>query len=223
MTTRGQIAGVLVDFGGVLTTSVAESFQRFGAELGDAGLPLRLLSSDPPSRRLIADHECGRLSAAAFEEGFAERLRHFGADVPARGLQARMQAGLRPDKAMARLLDDVRRLGTPVAIVSNAFGQDCYRGYDLSAMADKVVLSNEVGVRKPSRRIYAIACESLGIAPTNVVLIDDFQHNLDGAARLGIYGILHMSASGTRDKLVRECGLVGLNQSTLRGVAVGGE
>ncbi|MBT2388076.1 HAD family phosphatase [Streptomyces sp. ISL-1] len=193
---------VLVDFGGVITSSVLRAFTDFGASLGgDPRLPLDLLSRDQPSRILLADHECGRIDAGAFERGFAERLRAHGADVPAEGLTARMQAGMSIDQDMLALLGDLRAAGYPVALVSNSFGTGTYDGVDLAAVADAVVISAEVGIRKPSRRIYAIACERLGVSPEEAVMIDDLRQNLDGAARIGIGGVLHTGAADTRRQL----------------------
>jgi putative hydrolase of the HAD superfamily len=70
-----------------------------------------------------------------------------------------------------------------------------------------VVISSEVGVRKPSRRIYAIACERLGVDPRQAVMVDDLQQNLDGAARLGIAGVLHTCAASTRKELSGRFGI----------------
>lgn len=199
---------VLVDFGGVITSSVLRAFTAFGASLGgDPRLPLDLLAQDQRSRTLLADHECGRLDAGGFERGFAERLRVHGADVPAEGLTARMQAGMSIDQDMLALLGDLRAVSRPVALVSNSFGTGTYDGVDLSAVADAVVISAEVGIRKPSRRIYAIACERLGIDPEEAVMIDDLQQNLDGAARIGIGGVLHTSAADTRRQLAERFGI----------------
>jgi putative hydrolase of the HAD superfamily len=192
---------VLVDFGGVVTTSVLGAFRSFGSDIGDPDLPLTLLARDEVSRRLLSDHESGRIDAATFDDGFAERLRAHGAEVESAGLSARMQSGLRRDDATVELLGALRAAGVPVALVSNAFGRDTYAGFDLAELADEVVISSEVGIRKPSRQIYRIACERLGIAPEQAVMVDDLQHNLDGAARLGIAGVLHTSGADTAVEL----------------------
>ena len=193
---------ILVDFGGVLTSSVRAAFSEFGASLGgDPALPLTLLAGDPEAKKLLSDHECGRTDAETFERGFAQRLSAHGAAVVPEGLIDRMQAGLRPDADMVALIAELRVVGHPVALVSNAFGRDCYAGFTLSELADEVVISSEVGVRKPSRRIYALACERLAVPPEQAVLIDDLQQNLDGAARLGIAGVLHTDAENTRHQL----------------------
>ncbi|MGW1613842.1 HAD family hydrolase [Streptomyces sp. NPDC002285] len=207
MTDKARTA-VLADFGGVITSSVLQAFTDFGASLGgDPRLPLDLLGRDEASRTLLVDHECGRIDAEAFERGFAERLRAHGADVVAEGLTARMQAAMSIDQGMLALLGDLRAAGRPVAVVSNSFGTGTYDGVELAAVADVIVISAEVGIRKPSRRIYAIACERLGIDPEEAVMIDDLQHNLDGAARIGIRGVLHTSAADTRRQLAERFGI----------------
>ena len=68
---------------------------------------------------------------------------------------------------------------------------------DLDELFDVTVISGQVGVRKPSRRIYAIAADRLGLAPEQCVMVDDLEHNLVGAARLGIRGIHHRTAADT--------------------------
>ena len=199
---------VLIDFGGVITTSVLEALEEFGGSLGaSTGLILKVLGHDSAARKLLVEHECGRIDAEVFDRGFAGRLRAHGVEVRPAGLSARMQSGLRRDEDTMRLIEELRATGVPIALVSNAFGRDCYAGFDLDALADAVVISSEVGVRKPSRRIYAIACERLGIDPRRAVMVDDLQQNLDGAARIGIAGVLHTGAADTRKQLSERFGL----------------
>lgn len=199
---------VLIDFGGVITTSVLQAFEQFGELLGSPpGQILDLLSHDTAARKLLVDHECGRIDADAFDRGFADRLYAHGVVVQPERLSARMQAGLRRDDATVRLIEDLRSAGVPIALVSNAFGRDCYAGFDLDALADVVVISSEVGVRKPSRKIYTIACQRLAIDPRQAVMVDDLQQNLDGAARLGIAGVLHTDAADTRTQLGERFGI----------------
>ncbi|MCX5442083.1 HAD family phosphatase [Streptomyces sp. NBC_00056] len=200
MSTR--ISAVLFDFGGVLTTSLIEAFEAFGATLGvDPRLPLRLLAKDERSGALLVEHEEGRLGQREFEDGFAERLRAHGADIQGPGLLSLMQAGLRPDRAMLDLVAEVRNAGHRVGLLSNSLGDDCYAGFDLESMFDAVVISGEIGVRKPSRRAYAIACERLGTEPGETVMVDDLEHNIVAARRAGLAGILHREAATTAAEL----------------------
>src|SRR6476659_6772642 len=199
---------VLIDFGGVITTSVLRAFEQFGELLGARpGLILGLLSHDTAARELMVEHECGRIDADAFDRGFADRLSAHGVVVQPEGLSARMQAGLRRDDDTVRLIEDLRAAGVLIALVSNAFGRDCYAGFDLNALADVVVISSEVGIRKPSRKIYDIACERIGVTPEQAIMIDDLQQNLDDAARLGIAGVLHTEAADTRKQLDERFGI----------------
>ncbi len=201
-------SAVLIDFGGVVTTSVLQAFDEFGELLGaPAGLILDLLSRDTVARKLLVDNECGRIDADTFDRGFAERLRAHGVEAEPERLSARMQAGLRRDDGTVRLIEELRAAQVPITLVSNAFGRDCYAGFDLDALADVVVISSEIGVRKPSRRIYAIACERLGTDPRQAVMVDDLQQNLDGAARLGIAGVLHTDAADTGRQLIERFGI----------------
>ncbi|MFD4647312.1 HAD family hydrolase [Streptomyces sp. NPDC057717] len=200
MSTR--ISAVLFDFGGVLTTSLIEAFETFGATLGvDPRLPLRLLAKDERSSALLVEHEEGRLGQREFEDGFAERLRAHGADIQGPGLLSLMQTGLRPDRAMLDLVAEVRNAGHRVGLLSNSLGDDCYAGFDLESMFDAVVISGEIGVRKPSRRAYAIACERLGTEPAETVMVDDLEHNIVAARRAGLAGILHREAVTTAAEL----------------------
>lgn len=189
---------VLTDFGGVLTSSVFAAFQTYSASVsGDPELFAKLFRTDPTAGRLLVEHECGRIDQAEFERGIAALLTPREIQLPTPGFVDSFQALLEPDEAMIAALGRLRAAGIPVAIVSNSLGDDCYRGYDLTALADAVVISSEVGVRKPSRAIYEIACTRLGVAPDECVMIDDLEHNLQGAERLGIRGLFHTDAPTT--------------------------
>lgn len=199
---QAQRNAVFNDFGGVLTTSLFDAFKEFGAAIGpDPRLPMRVLAEDPAAAALLVEHEEGRMDDEVFEAGFAERLAAHGAPTEAEGLIARMQSRLKPDPAMVVLVEDLRRDGRPVELVSNSLGRDCYAGFDLDQMFDAVVISAAVGIRKPSRGICEIACQKLGVSPDEAILIDGLQHNVEGAQRLGIAGILHTDAETTRQSL----------------------
>jgi len=194
----GAPRGVLTDFGGVLTSSVFEAFQTYSAAVsGDPELLASLFRDDPAAGALLVEHECGRIDQAAFEHGIAALVAPRGIDLPAPGFLDAFQALLKPDEEMLAALAGLRAAGVPVAIVSNSLGDDCYRGYDLTALADVAVISSEAGVRKPSRAIYELACTRLGLPPADCVMIDDLEHNLRGAARLGIRGLPHTDTAGT--------------------------
>ena len=133
----GAPRGVLTDFGGVLTSSVFEAFQTYSAAVsGDPELLASLFRDDPAAGALLVEHECGRIDQAAFEHGIAALVAPRGIDLPAPGFLDAFQALLKPDEEMLAALAGLRAAGVPVAIVSNSLGDDCYRGYDLTALAE---------------------------------------------------------------------------------------
>lgn len=205
---RQRPRAVLFDFGGVLTTSVLGAFADFSEQIsGDRGLVLKLLSNDPEASRILVEHEEGRLDHDGFEAGFAAALAAVGVQVEAGGLIARLQSGLRRDQHTIDLLAAVRASGFKVGLVSNSLGRDCYAGYDLDAMFDAQAISGIEGVRKPSRRLYEIACERLDVEPAEAVMIDDLKQNITAAAALGMGGVVHTDAASTAAALAPMLGL----------------
>jgi len=212
-----QPEAVLFDFGGVLTSSVLDGFSDFSESIcGDRRLVLGLFSRDEEAKRLLVEHEEGRLDHDGFEAGFAASLAAAGVTVETDGLIGRMQAHLRPDHDMLALLQAVRDAGFRVGLVSNSLGRDCYAGFDLDALFDAKAISGIEGVRKPSRRLYEIACERLGVPTTRAVMIDDLAQNITAAERLGMGGIVHTDAASTARALG---GLLGLDPAVLHPLA----
>nr|WP_257909789.1 HAD-IA family hydrolase [Janibacter limosus] len=182
----------------MLTAPISAAFGALGA---DAGLApdeaLRVLATHGGARAALSEHETGRLDDEGFEDAFAAALVEAGGIVEPRGLLAAPATHMDLDEPMIELVRQARAAGVPVALVSNSLGRDCYARVDLDELFDVTVISAQVGVRKPSREIYRIACERLGVDPTECVLVDDLEHNLVGAARLGIGGVLHRTADET--------------------------
>jgi putative hydrolase of the HAD superfamily len=184
---------LLVDFGGVLTTDVFASFRAFCEE---SGLPAEAIreafADEPEAQRLLVGLETGAISEAEFDRAFAALLGGLhGIDVSPTEVVERMNGGLALVERMVEAIAGVRAAGVPTALVSNSMGYGAYDMLDLDACFDVVILSGRIGVRKPSRRIYAAAAEALGVDPPECVLVDDLEQNLSGAARLGVVGILH--------------------------------
>ena len=96
-------SALLVDFGGVLTTSVHDAFRAFAREIGDdPELVLRLLAEDPESSRLLVANENGTIDDETFEQGFAQRLAAHGAPVAPRGCCAGCRRASGPTRRWSR-------------------------------------------------------------------------------------------------------------------------
>ena len=93
------------------------------------------------------------------------------------------------------LADYFRTLHGPyqTAIISNSFVGAREREeelYGFSELTDFIVYSHEVGVSKPKPEIYEMACGRLGLAPEEVVFLDDSQACVDGASAVGMTAIV---------------------------------
>jgi epoxide hydrolase-like predicted phosphatase len=190
--------GLLVDFGGVLTTNVFESFQAFCAAEGLAPGAVRdRFRADPEAQRLLFELEEGRLSEEEFEPLFAAVL---GVAEPAQ-LIDRLFAGMRPDEEMLGAVAAAKRAGVRTGLVSNSWGKGRYDRARFPELFDGIVISGEVGMRKPLPEIYALGAESIGLPPEECVFVDDLPPNLKPAAQLGMATVHHVTAAETIPQL----------------------
>ena len=196
--------GLLVDFGGVLTTDVFASFQAFcEAEGLSPDTVARRFREDPSSRDLLADLECGRISEEDFEPRFAALLE---VAEPA-GLIDRLFSGMRPDQAMIDAVRAARDAGVRTGLVSNSWGKGRYDRSQFPALFDGTVISGEVGLRKPDPEIYRMGAEAIGLDPADCVFVDDLPGNLKPARAIGMATVHHRSAAETVPELERLLGV----------------
>lgn len=86
------------------------------------------------------------------------------------------------------------------AILSNSVDgarEEEERRFGFSAVFDPICYSHEQGVNKPEPQAYLRALERLGAAPEQVFFIDDNTAPIEGAAVVGIRGILHRDNAAT--------------------------
>jgi len=195
---------LLVDFGGVLTTNVFDAFADFCRAEGLAPDTVRdRFMTDPEARDLLGDLETGRIDEAEFEPRFAALL---GLER-AEGLIDRLFAGMVPEPAMLDAVRAARRGGVRTGLLSNSWGQERYDRATLEELFDAVVISGEVGMRKPSPEIYALAAERLGREPERIVFVDDLPGNLKPAREIGMATVLHRDAGATVAELEQHLGV----------------
>jgi epoxide hydrolase-like predicted phosphatase len=188
--------GLLIDWGGVLTTSMLESFDAFSVREGLGEHAVRKAFRDgSEARQALIDLESGDIPLDEFERRVAGAL-----DVEADGLARRLTATVRPEETMLRAVTRYHDAGIRTALVSNSWRRADYlqlRDFDV------VVLSQEVGIRKPDERIYAIALERLGLPAERCVFVDDLGGNLKPAKALGMSTIRHETPAQTVPELDR--------------------
>ena len=173
---------VILDWGGVFTRRSPGPTRRalerrLGLEPGGLGAFFReedwlLLSTGRQTETEFRRRVCAGFPLPP-DEILGDRLwRHLFDDAPRR-------------LALVRILEQLAgrvRLG----LLSNA-GPSLRQGITpLLPLFDDVVISAEVGCRKPDPEIYQLALGRLGVEAEETLFIDDFAHNVAAARELGI-------------------------------------
>ena len=190
----------MVDFGGVLTTSIWPAFAAFCEGEGLAPDAVReLFRGDSEAIALLRGLETGGLADADFERRFGELL----GVADHGGLITRMFAGLEPEPRMLGAVAAARAAGVRTGLISNSWGLGIYDRLDSTELFDVAVISGEVGLHKPQPEIYLLACERLGVEPAAAVFVDDLRENCAGAETVGMTAVLHRDPADTIAALER--------------------
>lgn len=196
---RRMIRAALFDFGGVILSSPFESFARYEQENGlPAGL-IRQLNATDPDTNAWAKLERSEVDLGQFAALFEAEAAAAGHTVDGRAVLALLGGSIRP-----AMFDALRRCSERLVtgLLTNNFvsrdpataapaAEDDPTGRtaqiaEIMGMFDAVIESSRVGVRKPDPRFYEIACETLGIEPSEAVFLDDLGINLKPARAMGM-------------------------------------
>lgn len=205
----GLPRGLIVDWGGVLTGPIRAAVEKWagadgidiehyaeimGGWLGPEG---ELEAAVNPIHAL----ERGEVEVPHFEERLAAELsRRTGTPYEPVGLLERMFAQFEHAHDMNALVRRVRDHGIRTALLSNSWG-DFYPRHLWDGMFDDVVISHEVGMRKPEPRIFHLTIERMAMAPGEIAFVDDMDVNIRAAAEIGLIGVHHRSYDETRGEL----------------------
>jgi epoxide hydrolase-like predicted phosphatase len=200
-----MIQALVVDYGGVLTNSLADSLGAwFAAEGIDGavfGQAMRTLMGPEGEHEAAVNPvhalERGEMQIPHFEERLAEHLVSTTGDpVRAEGLLTRMFAGFERSEDMHGVVRRVRAAGFKTALLSNSWGMD-YPRAGWEELFDVTVISGEVGLRKPEPEIYELCARQLAVPTSACVFVDDLAPNVKGAAAVGMVGVLHRTYEET--------------------------
>lgn len=204
--------GLIVDFGGVLTTPLQNAMVDFatehGIELQDlVRAALRAYSGGEDD--LVVRFETGQMSESEFALGFAQRLSEAtGAEIEAEGLLERLFGTLELEEDMIAAVERARHSGLKTALLSNSWGMGLYPRRTLDRICDVVVISGEVGLRKPDPAIFTMTTDQLSLEPETCVFVDDHPGHLKAAQAAGMTTVLHKTPPETISELE---GLLGLS------------
>jgi epoxide hydrolase-like predicted phosphatase len=199
-----ELRGLLVDYGGVLTTDIFASFRAFCTAEGLEPETVRdHFRSDPEATRLLVGLETGALSEVEFEPRFAALL-----GVSSERLIDRLFGGMEPDAAMIAGVRAARAAGLRTGLLSNSWSASHYDGLLAEELFDAWVISGDVGLRKPDPAIYALAAERMELPAAAIAFVDDLPGNLKPARALGMTTIVHRGDAGeTLGELERAFGV----------------
>ena len=196
--------GLLVDFGGVLTTNVFESFRQFcEAEGLEPNTVKEMFRSRGEGLSLLRQLERGELTVEQFEPKFGAVLGIERTD----GMVERLFAGVGPDERMVDAVRRTRAAGIPTGLISNSWGRTTYDEQLIEELFDAAVISGDVGLHKPEPEIFHLGAEKIGVAPGDCVFVDDLRENCEGAEAVGMTAILHRGADSTLPELERLLGI----------------
>jgi putative hydrolase of the HAD superfamily len=196
---RHRRRALIVDFGGVLTTSVWPAFEAFCRAEGLSADTVRtLFRENPKALADLRELETGAVEPGEFERRFAA---HLGIPGRADGLIERMFGALEPDERMISGVRAARDQGIRTGLISNSWGGTIYDDEVIESLFDAVVISGDVGLHKPQPEIFRLACERLGIEPADAVFVDDLRENCAGAEAVGMIAVLHRDTEETLRRL----------------------
>ena len=213
--------GLLVDFGGVLTTSMGRAFSEFCVSEGVDPDRFKTVIAEAYGsdghHGMVGQLERGEIEVEEFEGWLAEQLSEgLAAPLEAVGIRDRMFAGMGPDERMVGAVRLAHDSGVKTALISNSWGPSGFRDAELDAMFDAILISGEIGIRKPDPEIFLRAAKLVGLEPSECVFVDDLEQNAEGARAVGMAAIVHRSARFTVPKLEQLLGV------TLQAASTGG-
>ncbi len=190
-----MIKAVLWDFGGVLTTSPFEAFNRYEREYGLPENFIRSVNATNPDANAWAHLENSQIDVEAFDGLFADEAAALGHRVPgidvlgllAGDVRPRMVAALKLVKQQYRvacLTNNVKGAGSGPGMARNAAKAAAVA--EVMALFDFVLESSVVGFRKPDPRFYEAALDQAGIEADEAVFLDDLGINLKTAHAMGM-------------------------------------
>ena len=206
---------VLWDFGGVITSSPFEAFNRFEA---DHGLPqdfIRGINATNPETNAWAQLESSQVSVDEFDDLFATEARDKGHEVRGRQVLELLSGDIRPEMvtALKRIRQD-HAIGCITNNVNTGEGPGMARSEkkagaiaEIMSLFETVIESSKVGIRKPNPAIYELACKQMGITASEAVYLDDLGINLKPARELGMTTIKVLNAEQAISELEQHLGI----------------
>ncbi|HZZ87362.1 MAG TPA: HAD-IA family hydrolase [Caulobacteraceae bacterium] len=209
------IEAVLWDFGGVFTTSPFEAFNRYEIARGVPKDLIRTVNATNPLENAWALFERAQIDRDGFDMKFLEESTALGHPIRGAEVLPLLSGDVRPRMVEAlKLCKQHYRVGCITNNMAQGHGPSmatseaaASKSASIMAMFDVVIESSKAGVRKPDPRIYQMACERMGVAPSACIYLDDLGINCKPAAALGMKAIKVVTEAQALDDLAALTGL----------------
>ncbi len=204
--------GIIWDFGGVVTSSPFENFNKFEATHGLPTGFIRAVNANNSDSNAWALLERGEISHATFDNLFQQESKNLGHAIRGYDVLPLINCRIRDD--IVNFIIKVKKIGISQLCLTNnikklppsEINDDDYsvRLKNIMGNFDHVIESSKLGLRKPDARIYKIAIETLNLSPREIVYFDDLGINLKPASKLGIKTIKVIN----KEQLLAELSLI---------------
>lgn len=185
---------LILDYGGVLTRPLHQSFHAFESEIGlPTGTCVRLLvdASRTTGGGVIGKVERGEITEGEFERQLRELLVSEGHQVPDVPLIGGLFRDAIPDGDLWDVADELRQQRVVTAVLSNSWGRSLYPLERINQSFDEVLISEDVGLRKPDPAIYQLMLTRLRLDASACVFVDDLPRNVEAAQQVGMSAVWH--------------------------------
>jgi 2-haloacid dehalogenase len=104
------------------------------------------------------------------------------------------------------ILRELRSRSVPIYALSNWSAETfpmALNRFECLSWFDGVLLSGQVKLVKPDRRIFEVFLDTFRIDPSRAIFIDDIRQNVQTAVELGMRGVVFKDSAGLRAELTR--------------------
>ena len=203
-----EYSSIFWDFGGVITSSPFEAFNKFEIKNNLPENFLRKVNSTNPQSNAWALLEQSKINQMEFDKLFFQESSDLGHGVDGLKVLNLLEGDLR--LGMVEIIKTLKEKGFTQACLTNNFIPDNNNQPDMIDLNKKTEIfdlfdfifeSKEIGLRKPDQAFYDYVLEKVNTSPEEIIFLDDLGINLKPAKAMGITTIKVISESQARADL----------------------
>ena len=179
---------IIWDFGGVITSSPFEAFNKFEEANGLPKDIIRTINSENSDMNAWAQFESNSITIDQFNDLFLKEAKAKGFDIKGRDIIKLLKGSIRENMvSFLRELKSDFKLGCITNNVKPSSEENTdNETKEAMSIFDHVIESSIVGIRKPNPEIYMMSCDALNVSPNQCIYLDDLGINLKPARELGM-------------------------------------